>query len=158
MVNVSLADFDETTELSQTRKSHRDRLTRECVEHHIDTFTIGQLHYRLGKIAAPRIDHLLDPERFKEGAFARASCGGDHFRAKVVRDLNRRHSHAARARVNEDAFAFAQSCHVSQRVPRSHKNDRQRRRFLEGKACRNAPHIAGKLFDPDDLLYLGQLG
>ena len=58
-----------------------------------------------------------------------------------MRDLNRRHPHAARARVDENAFALAQSRHVSQRVPRSHENDRQRRRFLEGKVCRNAPHV-----------------
>ena len=37
---------------------------------------------------------------------------------------------------------LAEPRHVFERVPRSHEDDRQRRRFLEGQARRNAPHVA----------------
>ena len=71
-----------------------------------------------------------------------AAGAGDDFRAEVVRDLDRRHADAARARVDEDALALAQPRHVFQRVPRSHEDHRQRRRFLEREFARNAAHIA----------------
>ena len=45
---------------------------------------------------------------------------GDDFRAEMMRDLDRRHADAARARVDEDAFACAQPRHVlSARATRS---------------------------------------
>ena len=59
-----------------------------------------------------------------------------------MRDLDRRHADAARARVDEDAFALAQARHVLERMPRSHEDHGQRRRFLERQVARNAAHIA----------------
>ena len=85
---------------------------------------------------------MFDAERLEQGALGRAAGGGDHFRAEMMRDLDRRHADAARAGVDENAFALAQSRHVLQRMPRRHEDDRQRRRFLEGKARRDAPDIA----------------
>ena len=67
---------------------------------------------------------------------------GDDFRAEMMRDLDRRHADAARARVDEDALALAQARHVLQRVPRGHEDHRQRRRFLERQVVRNAAHVA----------------
>ena len=124
MVNVAFADLDEAAEFGETGETHRDRFAGERIQNHVHSFAIGQLHHRLGKIAASRVDHVFHSERFEQSTFARAAGGGDHFRAKMERDLDRGHSDSTRARVNEDALAFAQSRHVSQRMPRGHENDR----------------------------------
>ena len=59
-----------------------------------------------------------------------------------MRDLDRRHADAARACMDEDAFAGAMSRHVLERVPGGHEDDGQRRRFLEGEIRWNAADIA----------------
>ena len=84
---------------------------------------------------SPRRESItcFDAERFEQRAFARAAGAGDHFRAEMMRDLDRRHSDAARAGVDENAFALAQARHVLQRVPRSHENDRQSRCRFESR-------------------------
>ena len=93
---------------------------------------------------SPRRESItcFTPSVLSKRAFARAAGGGDDFRAEVMRDLDRRHADAARARVDEDAFALAQPRHVLQRMPRSHEDHGQRRRFLERQIRRNAADIA----------------
>jgi hypothetical protein len=142
LVNVAFADLDEAAEFGQTGETHRDRFARERVQDHVHSFAISQFHHSLGKIAAPRVEHVFDAERLEQGALTRAAGRRDDFRAEVERDLNRSHSHAARAGVNEDAFALAQTRHISQGVPRSHEDDRQRRRFLEREGRRDLPDVA----------------
>ena len=68
----------------------------------------------------------------------------DDFRAEMERDLDRRHPDAARARVDENAFALAQiratfcsACHEVM------KTTGKRGRLLESQIGRNAPHVAG---------------
>ena len=107
LINVALADFDETAELGETREPHRDRLAGERIQDDVHALAIGQLHDRFGKIAAARVDDVLHAESLKERALARAAGRRDDFRAKMPGDLNRRHSDTARARVNENAFALA---------------------------------------------------
>ena len=42
MIDVAFSDLDETTELRETRETHRDRLAGERVEHHVHALAIGQ--------------------------------------------------------------------------------------------------------------------
>src|SRR6516164_8406092 len=60
----------------------------------------------------------------------------------MMRDLNRSHADTPRTSMNQNSFAFAQSCNVPQRVPRCHEDDWQGRRFLERKMFGNASHVA----------------
>ena len=141
LVNVAFADLDEAAELGEARKPHRDRFAGERVQHHIDALAVGQIHYRLSEITATRVDHVFHAERFEQSAFARAAGAGDHFRAEMKRNLDRGHSDAARAGMNENALALAQARHVLQRMPRGHEDDRHSGRRFKSQACRNAPHV-----------------
>ena len=109
LVDVALADLDEATELREAGKPHRDRFAGERVQNHIHALAVGQIHHGLGKIAAARIDHVFHAERFEQSAFAWAARGGDDFRPKMKRDLDRGHSDTARAGMDENALALAQS-------------------------------------------------
>ena len=113
LVNVAFADLDEAAELRQARESHRDRFGGERIENDVHAAPAGQFHDGFGEVAAPRVDHMLHAERLEQRAFGRAARRGDDFRAEVMRDLDRRHADAARARVDEDTFAG------SERAPRS---------------------------------------
>ena len=141
LVDVAFADLDEAAELREAREPHRDRLGGERIENDVHAAPVGQFHDGFGKIAAARVDHMLHAERLEQRAFGRAARAGDDFRAEVMRDLDRRHADAARARVDEDAFALAQARHILERMPRSHEDHRQRRRFLERQVARNAADI-----------------
>ena len=123
LVNVAFADLDEAAEFGETGETHRDRFPGERVQNDVHSLAIGQLQHRLGKIAASRVDHVFDSERFEQSTFTRAAGGGDDFRAKMQCDLDRGHSDSTRARVNKNALALAQSRHVSQRMPRGHEDD-----------------------------------
>src|SRR4029077_3094096 len=142
LVNVAFADLDQATELGETRKTHRYLFAGQGVENPVYAFAIGELHHRLGKIAASRVDYVFDPERFKQRAFAWASGSGNDLRAEVQGDLDRGHSDSTRACVHEHALTLAQSPDVSQRIPGGHENDRQCCRCLKCQAGWNAPHIA----------------
>ena len=72
MIDVSFSDFDETTELGQTRKTHRDRLAGERIEHHVHALAIGHLHDGFSKVAAARVDHVFHAEGLEKRTFARA--------------------------------------------------------------------------------------
>ena len=103
LVDVAFADLDEAAELREARKPHRDRFGGERVENDVHAAPAGQFHDGFGEVAAPRVDHMLHAQRLEQRAFGRAARRGDDFRAEVMRDLDRRHADAARARVDEDA-------------------------------------------------------
>ncbi len=86
---------------------------------------------------------MPDSERLQQRALGRAAGGGDDFRAEVMRNLNRRHAHAARARVDEDALAGPHPRDVVERVPRGHENHGQSRCFFKRQSVRDDAHIAG---------------
>ena len=131
LVNVAFADLDEAAELREAREPHRDRLGGERVENDVHAAPVGEFHDGFGEVAAPRVDHMLHAERLEQRAFGCAARRGDDFGAEVMCDLDRRHADAARARVDEDTFASAEVRHVLERMPRSHEDHGQRRRFLE---------------------------
>ena len=142
MVDVALADFDEAPELREARKAHRDRFGGERVQHDIHAFSIGEFHDGFRKIGATRINHMLHSQRRQQRALRGAACAGDHLRAEMMRDLDRRHPHAARARMDEDALARLQVRHGFQRVPRGHEDHWKRRGFFKREAVRDDAHIA----------------
>ena len=123
LVNVALADLDEAAEFGETGETHRDRFPSERVQNYIYSLASGQLENCLGKIAAARVDHVFDSERLEKGTLTRAAGRRDDFRTQVQRDLDRSHPNSTRACVHENALAIAQSRDVSQRMPRSHKDD-----------------------------------
>ena len=143
LIDVALADFDEATEFGETGKTHRDRFAGERIQNHVHSLA-DRLSSCTDSAKSPRRESITcsTPSVLSKSTFARAAGGGDHFRAEMERDLDRRHPDATRARVYENALALAQSRHVSQRMPRGHENDRQRRRFLEREARRNPSHVA----------------
>ena len=141
LVNVAFADLDEAAELREAREPHRDRLGGERVENDVHAAPAGEFHDGFGEVAAPRVDHMLHAERLEQRAFGCVARRGDDFRAEVMRDLDRRHADAARARVDEDTFASAEVRHALERMPRSHEDHGQRRCFLERQFARNAADI-----------------
>ena len=105
LIDVAFADLDEAAELREAREPHRDRFAGERIEHHVHA--LASVSSMTASAKSPRRESItcFDAERLEQRAFARAARGGDDFRAEMMRDLDRRHADAARARVNEDAFA-----------------------------------------------------
>lgn len=54
---------------------------------------------------------------FQQRALGRTAGRGDHFCAKMMRNLDCRHAHAARACMDEDALARLKMRHRFQRMP-----------------------------------------
>ena len=120
----------------QTGHAHRDRFRRQRIEDDIDAAAAGQFHDGLGEIAAPRVDDVPHAQAFEERAFGGAARAGDHFRAKVMGDLNRCHADSAGSGMHEHAFALPHAGDVIERVPGGHEDDRDRRSFLKGEMHR----------------------
>ncbi|HEY2343848.1 MAG TPA: hypothetical protein VGH90_12480 [Chthoniobacteraceae bacterium] len=142
LIDVAFSDFDEAAEFCKTRQTHRNRFAGECVQDDVDTFPISEVHYRLGEIAATRVDHIFDAKRFEQTPFAWAARTCDHLRSEVARNLDRRHSDSARAGMDENSFALAQTRDVLQRVPGSHEDHRQSGSSFKSEPSRNAPDVA----------------
>ncbi len=73
LIDVAFADLDETTELGETRETHRDRFAGERIQHHVHALAIGHLHDGLSKVAAARVDDVFHAERLEKRTFARAA-------------------------------------------------------------------------------------
>ena len=111
-------------------------------KHHVHAAAARQFHYCLREISPARVDHMLHAQRLQKRALRRAASGSDDLRAKMMRDLDRRHPDAARARVDEDGLALPHARHCLQRMPCGHEHHRQRGGLFKRKPGGNLPHIA----------------
>jgi hypothetical protein len=108
LVDVALADFQETSERREYLKALEHRVAGQGIEDDVHATAIGRRHDFVGKCQGSGIHDVADSERLQEGALFRAARRGEDLRAHLLRNLHGRKADSAGCRVNQHAVAFTQ--------------------------------------------------
>ena len=87
-VDVTFADFDKTSAISQKGKTARQGLARQGVEHDVDASTAGDFHYFIGKGKRVRVHHVVRAEHAEQFSFFSVPGSGENFAATRQCDLH----------------------------------------------------------------------
>ncbi len=116
LINISLADFQETTVRGEQRQAVLNGRAGERVQHHVHPSTAAGRAECVGEAEAARIGDVGDAERLEKLTLGRAAGRGEHFRAGALGNLERRQPGAAGRRMDQHALAGLQVGEVVQRV------------------------------------------
>ncbi len=139
---VGLAHLEEPAAGAEQSQRRVHELAGQRVEYDVDpAVTRDGGEGRLEAGGAGGGDVVLGDAQFTQGVPFALARGGEHLRAELARQLDRRHADAARARVHEHLVARPYRGEVHQRVVRREEHQRHRPGRLPRPALRHGRQL-----------------
>jgi hypothetical protein len=134
--NAALADFQEAAVVGEYVERCAEKGLGERVENAIDTEPFRKPAHFVSEVESARIHYMVDALLLQQRALGLAAGRSEYFCAGAQRNLNRNLPNTARARVYEYSLSRAQLAEHLERIVRSQKRRRQRRRQLVAERWR----------------------
>ncbi len=131
LINIALANFDETAIRAKRLKALRDGLTGQRVQHDVHALPVRGLHNFVGEIQRARVHHLLNAERAQILALLFTAGSRKNFSAEASRQLHGGQPDAARGGVNQHPLALPHPAQMMQSIVGRQEYNRDSGRFDE---------------------------